>query len=99
MVTGEDRSTAPSQPGSTAKDEATLVCEAVARHPQAVIVEPADPADRDLAQAVQEARSKAFRGNKTKNETAFRMAHWKETSGSTARRPALSQRSELALNS
>jgi hypothetical protein len=45
------------QPASTAKDQATLVREAIARRPQVLIVEPADPADRELAKAVGEARA------------------------------------------
>jgi ABC-type sugar transport system substrate-binding protein len=47
-------------PGTTAatpKTQAKLIREAVARHPHALIVEPADPADRELAQAIQEGRA------------------------------------------
>ena len=45
------------QSAATPTDQATLVREAVARHPQVLIVEPADPADPDLARAVREARA------------------------------------------
>jgi ABC-type sugar transport system substrate-binding protein len=55
-VLGEEHSGQGSQP-TTPKDQAALVREAVARHPQALIVEPADPADRDLAKAVEEAQA------------------------------------------
>ncbi len=40
---------------TTPKDQAQLVKEAVSRHPQALIVEPANPADPDLARAIQDA--------------------------------------------
>jgi ABC-type sugar transport system substrate-binding protein len=40
-----------------AKSQAQLVREATARKPQALIVEPDDPSDADLARAVQEARA------------------------------------------
>ncbi len=55
-VVGEDGS-GQGPPASTLKDQATLVREAIARHPQALIVEPGDPDDRDLAKAVQEAQT------------------------------------------
>jgi ABC-type sugar transport system substrate-binding protein len=55
-VTGES----PSDQGqsvATPTAQAFLVRQAVARHPQVLIVEPADPADADLARAVREARA------------------------------------------
>ena len=55
-VVGEERSDQSPQP-TIHKDQATLVRDAIARHPQALIVEPGDTADRDLAKAVQEAQA------------------------------------------
>jgi ABC-type sugar transport system substrate-binding protein len=55
-VVGEDSAGQSPRPTGL-KDQATLVREALARHPQALIVEPGDPADRKLAQAVQEAQA------------------------------------------
>jgi ABC-type sugar transport system substrate-binding protein len=43
--------------GSTTTNQAKEFREALARHPHAIIVEPADPTDRDLAQAIAEARA------------------------------------------
>ena len=45
------------QSAATSTDQAALVREAIARHPQALIVEPAEPAEPDLARAVREARA------------------------------------------
>jgi ABC-type sugar transport system substrate-binding protein len=48
----------PDSPGKTAatpQNQAQLVRAAVARHPHALVVEPADPADPALAQAIEEA--------------------------------------------
>jgi ABC-type sugar transport system substrate-binding protein len=56
MVPGET----PSGSGQTAPtptDQAALVREATGRHPQVLVVEPADAADRELARAVREARA------------------------------------------
>ena len=55
-VVGEERSDQAPQP-TTHKDQATLVRDAIAHHPQALIVEPGDPGDRNLAQAIQEAQT------------------------------------------
>jgi ABC-type sugar transport system substrate-binding protein len=55
-VLGEERAEQGPQP-AIFKDQATLVREAVARHPQALIVDPGDPADPELAKAIQEAQA------------------------------------------
>jgi hypothetical protein len=39
------------------KDQATLVRDAIGRHPMAMIVDPGDPTDPDLAKAIQEAHA------------------------------------------
>ncbi|MGP0070217.1 MAG: sugar ABC transporter substrate-binding protein [Isosphaeraceae bacterium] len=54
-VVGEETSEGPKP--APLKDQATLVREAVARHPQALIVEPGDPADKELAKAIHEAQA------------------------------------------
>ena len=54
-VVGEERSDGP-EPASI-KNQVTLVREAVARHPQALIVEPEDPGNLELAKAIHEART------------------------------------------
>jgi ABC-type sugar transport system substrate-binding protein len=48
---------AQGQPAKSSKDQSQIVREAVARHPQALIIEPVDPADPQLAQAISEARA------------------------------------------
>jgi ABC-type sugar transport system substrate-binding protein len=53
-VPGE-RPRGPDNSTPTPTDQSRLVRDAVARHPQALIIDPADPADRELAQAVKEA--------------------------------------------
>jgi hypothetical protein len=73
--------------GSTPKGEAPGECASVLPE-----------RDRDANETLA-CQSKAFRGNKTKNKTVFRRAHWKETPGATAQRLALSKRSKVALNS
>jgi hypothetical protein len=52
-----ERPGGPGKSAATPKDQARLVREAVAKHPGALVVEPADPADRELAQAIREARA------------------------------------------
>jgi ABC-type sugar transport system substrate-binding protein len=56
-VVGEEPASGGQEAPKNPSAQAKLVREAVARHPQALIVELADPADRELVQAVQEARA------------------------------------------
>jgi ABC-type sugar transport system substrate-binding protein len=59
-ITGEElESSSAAKPAAATRSQAVLVREALARnpHPQAIIVEPANPNDKDLAKAIQEARA------------------------------------------
>ncbi len=55
-VVGEENPEQGPKP-AVLRDQATLVREAIARHPQAMIVDPGDPGDPDLAKAIQEAHA------------------------------------------
>jgi hypothetical protein len=47
----------PSKKGATHRDQAKLLRDLLEKHPRVVIVEPADPQDRELARAIQETRA------------------------------------------